>query len=84
MIFSILYLRIKPSFKSLQVISSPKMTVFKNGKDDLSVKSMDLVMKDPKNEKNKTTYTCSAFTITGDCSTKTNKECSKEVICFKK
>ena len=84
MIFPMMFLQIKQSTKFLQVISSPKMTVFKNGKDDLSVKSMDLVMKDPKNEKSKTTFTCSAFTITGDCSTKTNKECSKEVICFKK
>jgi len=66
------------------VISSPKMTVFKNGKDDLSVKSMDLVMKDATNEKNKTTFTCSAFSIKGDCKTQPNKECSKEVICFKK
>ena len=60
------------------------MTVYKNGKDDLAVKSMDLVMKDANNEKSKTTYSCSAFTIAGDCSTKPNKECSKDVICFKK
>ena len=58
--------------------------MFKNKKDDMSVKSMDFVMKDAANEKNKTTFTCGAFSIKGDCSKNTNKECSKELICFKK
>merc|ERR1711981_1555965 len=67
-----------------KVSTFPKVTIFKNKKDDMSVNSLDIVMNNPKNDKEKSTFTCSAFSIKGDCSTKTNKECSKDLICFKK
>ena len=57
------------------------MTIFKNKKDDMSVNGIDIVMKNAQNEKEKTTFSCSGFTLTGDCS---KKECSKDLICFKK
>ena len=63
----------------LKISSRPRISVIKNGKDDLSVKSLDLIMKNPSNEKEKTTYSCRGFTITGDCSLKPNKQCVKSL-----
>jgi len=67
-----------------KVSTFPRVTIFKNGKDDMSVNSIDLIMNNSKNAKEKTTFRCSGFSIKGDCGTKTNKECSKDLICFKK
>ena len=36
-------------------------------------------MKNPLNDKEKTTYSCNGFTITGDCSAQRNKLCTKDV-----
>ena len=36
-------------------------------------------MKNPLNDKEKTTYSCNGFTITGDCSAQRNKLCSKDL-----
>ena len=63
----------------LKISSRPRISVIKNGKDDLSVKNLDLIMKNPLNEKEKTTYSCRGFTITGDCSLKPNKQCVKSL-----
>ena len=63
----------------LKISSRPRISVIKNGKDDLSVKSLDLIMNNPTNEKEKTTYSCRGFTITGDCSLKPNKQCVKSL-----
>ena len=45
----------------------------------MSVRSLDFVMKNPLNEKEKTTYSCNGFAITEDCSAKRTKECSKDL-----
>ena len=45
----------------------------------MSVRSLDFVMKNPLNEKEKTTYSCNGFSITEDCSAKRTKECIKDV-----
>ena len=57
------------------------MFLIKNGKDPLSVRSIDLVMKNPLNEKEKTTYSCNGFSIAEDCSSKSKsqKECVKDL-----
>jgi hypothetical protein len=65
----------------IKVSTFPRVTLFKNKKDDMSVKSMELVMKNSKNAQEKTTFKCSGFSVIGDCSAKTNKECSKEITC---
>ena len=42
-------------------------------------------MKDPTNDKEKITYSCSGFIVAEDCSKKTNKQCEKDLgICLKK
>ena len=42
-------------------------------------------MKDPTNDKEKITYSCSEFIVAEDCSKKTNKQCEEDLgICLKK
>ena len=71
-------------FAYFQISTSPRVTMFKNKKDDMSVKSLDIKMKNAQNDKEKITFTCRSFSITGDCSKLPNKECSKDLICLKK
>ena len=45
----------------------------------MSVNSLDIVMKSPSNDKEKTTYSCKGFVIGGDCSKNPKKECIKDL-----
>ena len=47
----------------------------------MSVKKLDFVMKDPLNDTSKTTYTCSGFSVTGNCDQTKTKQCIKELVC---
>ena len=71
-------------FAYFQISTSPRVTMFKNKKDDMSVKSLDIIMKNAQNDKEKITFTCRSFSFAGDCSKLPNKECSKDLICLKK
>ena len=66
-----------------QVSTSPKLSIIKNGKDSMTVKSLDFVMKNPLNEKETTTYKCNGFSVLEDCTKRPNKECVKDLgFCF--
>ena len=68
-----------------QISSRPRLSLIKDGKDDLSVRSLDFTMKNPLKEKEKTTYSCRGFSVIGDCSTKPNKQCTKDLgLCLQK
>merc|ERR1719384_2189628 len=41
-----------------KISTHPRLSLIKNGKDSMSVKSLDFVMKNPLNEKETTTYKC--------------------------
>ena len=51
----------------------------------MTVKSLDLIMKNPINATEKTTYSCRGFTVTGDCNKEPNKLCTKPLgLCLSK
>ena len=55
------------------------MFLIKDGKENLEVRKLDFVMKNPLNEKEKTTYSCSGFSVVGDCKKNADKVCTKDL-----
>ena len=65
-------------FCIFKVGSHPRLFLVKDEKDDLVVRKLDFVMKNPLNDKEKTTYSCSGFSVVGDCKLNIDKVCTKD------